>query len=120
MNESQLQLFDLQPTVQPKYAREATIQERFETWIAANPGFWRAFVGLCLQMKQRGMRQWGAKAAVEVLRYAAYVQTVGDGFKIQNSFTSRLARKAMKEVPELKGFFSCRELRERNCGVDEQ
>lgn len=119
MNDTQLSLFQLQPTVQPKFAREATIQQRFETWIAANPSFWRAFVNLCIEMKRRGMHQWGAKAACEVLRFHAYMQTVGEGFKIPNDFTSRLARKAMKEVPELRGFFACRELRERNCEAEQ-
>lgn len=106
-------LFDstqLQPTVQPKYAKGATIQERFEEWIKANPDFWQAFIALCLQMKRRGMPRWGSKAACEVLRYAAYVQTVGEEFRIPNDFTSRLARKAAAEVPELDGFFELREL----------
>jgi len=118
VNELQASLFEqLQPTVQPKYESESTIQQRFEIWISANPDFWRAFVGLCLQMKRRGMTQWGAKAATEVLRYAAYVQTVGDAWKVPNEFTSRMARKAMREVPELAGFFECRPLRE--AGVDD-
>lgn len=104
-------LFQLEPTVQPKYLKGATIQERFDTWIEANPHFWRAFVGLCLEMKNKGMNQWGAKAACEVLRFQAFMQTVGEGFKIPNDFSSRLARKAMNEVPELDGFFECRELK---------
>jgi hypothetical protein len=117
MNEFQPSLFDLQATVTPKYDKEATIQERFEAWIAANPSFWRAFIDLCLQMKRRGMHQWGAKAACEVLRFAAYVQTVGEEFRIPNSYTSRLARKAMAEVPELDGFFETRCLREGESGL---
>lgn len=104
-------LFDLSPLVTPAYPRRATIQERFEMWIAANPHFWRAFIGLCLQMKRRGMPRWSSKAAVEVLRYQAYLQTVGDAYKIPNDITSRLARKAMQEHPELANFFETRELR---------
>lgn len=110
-NMIQPSLFEgLQATIQPKYAKEATIQERFEEWIAANPNFWRAFISLSLEMKRQGMAQWGSKAAVEVLRYAAFVQTVGEGFKVPNDFTSRLARKAMHEHAELQGFFETREL----------
>ena len=115
MNDSlQPTLFEagiLAPTVTPDYAKGATIQQRFEEWVAANPQFWQAFVALCLQMKRRGMSRWGSKAACEVLRYAAYVQTVGEEFRIPNDFTSRLARKAAAEVPELDGFFETRELR---------
>jgi hypothetical protein len=104
-------LFDLTPVITPAYPRRATIQERFELWITVNPHFWRAFVGLCLQMKRRGMARWSTKAAVEVLRYQAYLQTLGDAYKIPNDITSRLARKAMQECPELDGFFETRELR---------
>ena len=111
-------LFTLEPTVTPQYDKGATIQERFEAWIAVNPNFWRAFVNLCLDMRHRGMPQWGAKAAVEVLRYQAYLQTIGEGWKIPNEFTSRLARKTMTEVPELDGFFELRELKERDCEVE--
>lgn len=107
----QLPLFELAPITTPRMARNATIQERFEAWIAANPSFWRAFVRLCLEMRRRGMRRWSSKAAVEVLRYQAYLQTVGDTYKIPNDVTSRLARKAMLEHPELAGFFEVRELR---------
>lgn len=110
MDTLQPSLFELTPTVTPRYGKEATIQERFELWISQNPNFWRAFVQLCLDMRRRGMQQWGSKAAVEVLRYAAYVQTVGEEFRVPNDFTSRLARKAMAEVPELDGFFETRGL----------
>lgn len=107
----QLSLFELKPTARPDVPKGATIQERFELWISANPHFWRAFVNLCLEMKRRGMPRWGAKAACEVLRYEAHMQTIGEEFQIPNDFSSRLARKAMAEVPELDGFFETRSLR---------
>lgn len=58
------------------------------------------------------------RAAFEVMRYLATLQSVGEDFKLPNDYTSRFARKAMAEVPELQGFFELRSLRER--GVDDE
>ncbi len=88
-----------------------TIQERFERFHAQNPHVYRRLVEICLTMKRRGLRQWGAKAAYEILRFQGILSTNGDAFKLPNSYTSRYARKIMAEVPELDGFFETRELR---------
>lgn len=111
MNTLQPTLFEIEPTVQPEYERGATIDERCETFIAANPSVWRTFVELCLDMKRRGLHQWSSKAAFEVMRYMATVQSVGEDYKLPNDYTSRFSRRAMEEVPELEGFFETRSLR---------
>jgi hypothetical protein len=49
---------------------------------------------------------------MEVLRFHRTVSgPAGDAWKINNSYSSRLARKAMQDCPDLAGFFSTRELR---------
>lgn len=115
MNQLQLPLETLQATVQPRVSREATIDERCDAFIKANPMVWRYFIALCLEVKRKGSRQWSSKAAFEVMRYMATLQSVGEDFKLPNDFTSRFARRAMQEVKELQGFFEVRSLRERNC-----
>lgn len=111
---SLLELEGLQATVQPKVAREATIDERCDAFIAANPKVWRYFVTLCLEVKRQGICHWSSKAAFEAMRFMATLQSVGEDFKLPNDYTSRFSRKAMEEVPELKGFFEVRSLREKN------
>lgn len=111
MNTLQQPLIELGATVTPKYAREATIDERCDAFIKANPKVWRYFVNLCLEVKRAGARQWSSKAAFEVMRYMATLQSVGEDFKLPNSYTSRFARRAMRDVPELQGFFELRALR---------
>lgn len=108
----------LEATVQPTASREATIDERCDAFIKANPKIWRYFISLCLEVKRKGMRQWSSKAAFEVMRYMATLQSVGEDFLLPNDFTSRFARRAMKEVPELEGFFELRALREKNREVE--
>lgn len=111
MNDFQLGLFELAPTVKFSAPKTATIDERCDAFIAANPHVWRTFVRLCVDMKRRGLRQWSSKAAFEVMRYMATVQSVGEDFKLPNDFTSRFSRKAMDEVSELVGFFETREIK---------
>lgn len=116
MNTLQPALIELGATVTPKYAREATIDERCDAFIKANPKVWRYFINLCLEVKRAGARQWSSKAAFEVMRYMATLQSVGEDFKLPNDYTSRFSRRAMDEVPELRGFFETRSLREKNGG----
>ena len=112
MNQLQLPLETLEATIQPKYVKEATIDERCDAFIAANPKVWKCFVNICLEVRRAGVRQWSSKAAFEVMRYMATLQSVGEDFKLPNDFTSRFARRAMREVKELNGFFELRSLRE--------
>jgi hypothetical protein len=114
MNTLQPPLLELSATIQPRYAREATIDERCDAFIKANPKVWHYFIALCLQVKHSGARQWSSKAAFEVMRYMATLQSVGEDFKLPNDFTSRFSRRAMQEVPELQGFFETRCLREKH------
>lgn len=119
MNTLQQTLFDeaIPATVRPDVRQEATIDERCDAFIRANPKVWRFFIKLCLEVKRKGARKWSSKAAFEVMRYLATVQSVGENFKLPNDYHSRFSRRAMKEVPELDGFFEVRSLRER--GADE-
>lgn len=111
MREFQTTLFELQPTTQPKCAREATIQERFESFHRANPHVYAALRSLALQMLNNGVRQYGIKGLFEILRWQFALQTKGEPFKLCNDYTSRYARLLVKNNPELEGFFELRGLR---------
>ncbi len=104
----------LQATIFPQVSKEATIDEKCDAFIKANPKVWHFFVRLCLEVKRAGASQWSSKAAFEVMRYMATLQSVGEDFKLPNSYTSRFSRRAMNEIPELQGFFEVRCLREKN------
>lgn len=103
---------DLTQIHQPRMARGATIQERFEAFHRANPQVYSALKTLSLQMLGTGVSRYGIKGLVERLRWEFAIVTKGDNFKICNSYTSRYARLLVEESPQLDGFFELRELRE--------
>lgn len=86
--------------------------ERFSRWLAQNPGVFETFCRIALQYKRRtGKARWSADACLHQLRWEYEVVQRKDGeFKCNNNFSSRLARKAMTEVPELQDFFELRVL----------
>lgn len=93
----------------------ATIQARFEEWLRTKDGeyvyHWIAV--RATKMRRMGWKHYGIKAMWEAARFARDVQ-VGpdaDGYKLNNNFTSRLARQLMADYPELAGFFEVRGLR---------
>jgi hypothetical protein len=106
---TQLSLFAA--VVEPEYAREMTITERFEAFHAANPHVAALLADMALALRHGGRTHYGIKALVEVLRFQYAVQTRGDAFKINNDFTAHYARLLMREHPELEGFFETREIR---------
>jgi hypothetical protein len=93
-----------------------TIQERFDEWLETPEG--RSVYGLvrfrALALKARNWKHYSVKALVEAIRYDRDVKLgpTDGGFKINDHFSSRMARRVMAEVPELDGFFEVRVLRE--------
>lgn len=116
---SQLPLLELQPLIEAQVAREATIQQRFEAFHAANPQVYAALRSLALQMVGGGVRSYGIKGLFELLRWQYAIQTKGEPYRLCNSYTSRYARLLMQREPALRGFFEVRALRERGCEVSE-
>ena len=101
----------LRPVIAVQHAPDETADDRFRNWLSANPHVLDAFIGLALQAKQRGRTRIGAKLIVERLRWEYMIQTGGDEFRLNNNYTSRLARAAVGSRPELEPLFEFRELR---------
>jgi hypothetical protein len=94
-------------------ARPTTIQGRFEAFDAQHPEFYQAFRQIALDLWGRGVQRYGAKAIVEVIRFQRVMQGVvdTDGFRANNVYTSRMARRLMDECPDLSEFFEIRQLK---------
>ena len=88
-------------------------EERFQAFLRANPSIYAEFKRRALALHRRGWRHFGAKAIAESIRYetALNAATPDEPFKINNNHISRLARQAIADEPELRGFFELRELR---------
>jgi hypothetical protein len=91
---------------------EETIQERFEAWIERHPDIYAEFKRIATTLRGKRSR-YGAKAIAEVIRYERIMSGKDDTepFKINNIYTSRLARKLMEEDERFADFFETRELR---------
>ena len=91
-----------------------TLQGRFDAWLRSDDGL-RVYTHVrdrAFALLDRGIRHYGMKALVEAARfdYRLKVGPDADGFKINNSYTSLLARQLMADYPALEGFFETRGL----------
>jgi hypothetical protein len=73
-----------------------------------NPAVWQEFVTLALKLIGRGIRHYGAKAIMEVVRYHRTVESSDPTFKIDNNYTSYYARKFAQRYPQYADFFETR------------
>jgi hypothetical protein len=102
----------LQPGL--RIGRHLTLQERFEEWMATTDGqvVERAVLTRAFALLDRGFTHYGIAALWEAARYDRSVMVGPNaGFKLNNDFRSRLARRLMDEHPDLRGFFETRELK---------
>jgi hypothetical protein len=89
-----------------------TIDERFQEWLKVNGHVYREFVRVARQLRDAGHKRYSAKGIVEGLRFNRSLATVRvDDYRINNVFTSRLARKLIEEDPSFATFFELRELK---------
>lgn len=100
-----LTLFDVGPL-----PHEATLDERFQAFIEANPGAVDYFARLAMPIAARG-RRTGMKALFEQARYShAAFSDPGSEFKLNNSFSSRMTRAVVAAYPDLADTFTTRAL----------
>jgi len=96
--------------------RRATIQERFEEWLSTADGqhVYAEVISRANALRARGWTHFAIGAIWESIRYDRSV-AVGpeDGFKLNDHYRSRMARRVIADVPRLDGFFELRELRAR-------
>lgn len=89
----------------------ATIQDRFERWLQDHPEAFPAFVRIALRLKASGYTRYSADGVMHALRWNRLIEGRTGEFLVNDHFSSRIARKAMAEVPELAGFFQTRKLK---------
>lgn len=96
--------------------------EKFAAWVHTSAGADVAnkFIRYAWALHKRGIRKYGAKGIVERLRWhytimrlrpGESIQERDDLRKINNNYTSRLARFAETRAPELKGLFEKRAIK---------
>lgn len=90
-----------------------SIQSRFEAFDALNPWVYRRLVEMTYDLVNRGHHRIGIAMLFEVLRWQTMMSTTDpshSGFKLNNDYRSRYARKIMADHPALAGVFETRGL----------
>lgn len=107
MTEDQLTLLELHELVLPSPVDGESLDQRFASFHAANPWVLEALEQLTREYLRGGARRVSVKMLTEVLRYKRG-STVGDTYKLNNSYTSRYARLLIQGHPEWDGLFETR------------
>lgn len=91
-------------------AEQLSYPSRFFFWVQHNWTFYKLFVEKSRDMKAWGRRRCSAKFICEGIRWETEQrQKKENTFKVNNNYTSGLARLAMRQFPiELNNFFECR------------
>jgi len=94
------------------FTRAAGIQSRFDDFDRAHPEVFRLFRFFAHMLKQKGKERFSADAILHRIRWEFAVNMECDGgFKVNNDFSSRYARKLISEDPAFDGFFELRRLK---------
>jgi hypothetical protein len=89
-----------------------SIQDAFTDWLTENKPVVDAVIRYAREARAAGYKHYGIKAVVERVRWHFHVERKEQAdFKINNNYTSRLARLLMSLEPELKGMFELRKLK---------
>ena len=83
---------------------------RADAWIREHPGGWALFKRFALEAASGG-HKFGAKALAERIRWAARIEKGQDGFVLNNSIVSYVARRLVQDDPTLAPFIEFREAR---------
>ncbi|MBT8449612.1 MAG: hypothetical protein KJO69_07975 [Gammaproteobacteria bacterium] len=63
-----------------------------EEWLKQNSAVWERFYDLADKMRRTGRKRYGAKCILEVMRYETDARDAEKTFKLNNNYTSGLAR----------------------------
>lgn len=90
---------------------ETRLDRAFADFHELNPDVYDELVALARKWKQAGHRHVGISMLFELIRWSRGLSTVGDTFRLNNSYRSRYARLIMAQEADLRDFFETRELR---------
>lgn len=87
-----------------------SIDDKFREFDEANPHIYKAFVRLAFEALGKGKSRISADMLCHVLRWSLMMNTNDTDYRINNNWSSRLARKAIAENPEFANLFELRTL----------
>lgn len=91
---------------------DRTIQARFEAFHITHPEVYEMFVRFATELVRAGRARYSSDAILHRVRWETDLKVIEGGFKINDHFSSRYARKLAAEHPSLFGdFFEFRKLK---------
>lgn len=87
------------------------LRAAFLRFHADNPQVWNLYERFALQAIAKGRGRFSSKAIFERLRWYANFETVGEVFKVNNSYTAYYARHFVEKFPQYADFFEMREVK---------
>ncbi len=85
-----------------------TIAERAAAFHAENPWVMRELIVLALEGVRAGHKRLGMAQLFEVLRWNQSLETMGDPWKLNNTYRAWYSRRIMELEPDLAGVFATR------------
>jgi len=107
MTTDQLAL-DLSPLTEPDYSPTATLAERFAEFHRCNPHVADALESLAEQWFAAGHGRASMDAMMHRLRWESGIQTRGDVYRLNNSWTAFYSRLLLDRRPEWTGRIATR------------
>jgi hypothetical protein len=80
----------------------------FQAFHRSNPKVYKLFKKFALDAKDWGRKRFGARFIWERMRWYIHIETRDSKFKLNDHFPPFYARKLMREVPAMRGFFELR------------
>lgn len=97
---------------QGKLFDERSIDDRFEQFLRDHPDVWVLFRRFAWELAVAGRKRGSADAIIHRIRWEHWTSSTGTkDFKINDHFSSRLARKMIAEYPSFADFFETRKLK---------
>ncbi len=94
-----------------KQKNGVSIDEAFKRFHAKNPQVFERFKHYFYHFHGIGIKKVGSKLIIECVRRDPMLETKGDKYKINNSFTPMYGRLFVKELPQYKNCFEFRRLK---------
>jgi len=92
--------------------RSASVEERFQAFHAENPQVYATLVEIARNLVSYGWTRCSMKMLFEICRSSYALETRGERYKLNNSYTAHYSRLIQAMEPDLAGFFETRERRE--------
>jgi hypothetical protein len=95
----------------PPPPRGESLDMRYTRWLVAHPDALREFATIARELLAEGETHLSVDFVVHIARYKQIIRrTPGEKYRINNSYTSRIARSLEASFPDLVGVFEKREL----------